>query len=44
MDWMNFLMRNYPKFYSKEDVKVFVSTGKITEVQYQEITGDPYTV
>lgn len=28
--------------YSKEDVAVFVETGKITPEQYEEITGDPY--
>ena len=32
----------YPRFYTKEQVKVFVVAGKISEKQYQEITGDKY--
>lgn len=33
----------YPRFYTKDQVKIFVVAGKITEKQYQEITGDKYT-
>lgn len=33
----------YPRFYSKDDVKLFVVAKKITEAQYKEITGDDYT-
>lgn len=33
----------YPRFYTKDMVKVFVQAGKITEDQYKEITGDKYT-
>jgi uncharacterized XkdX family phage protein len=29
--------------YTNENVKVFVRAGKITEAQYQEITGQVYT-
>ena len=28
--------------YSAEDVGVFVASGKITEKQYEEITGEEY--
>ena len=38
----NTVSRYYPKYYSKEDVKVFVAAGKITEEEYKEITGDKY--
>ena len=35
--------RYYVKgIYSKEDVKVFVRAGKLTEAQYKEITGEDY--
>lgn len=34
----------YPRFYTKDMVKVFVTAGKITELQYKEITGDKYKV
>lgn len=38
------IKRYYDKgFYSKEDVKVFVKANQITEEEYQEITGDPYS-
>ncbi|RDV27795.1 XkdX family protein [Lysinibacillus capsici] len=33
----------YPRFYTKDNVKLFVVAGKITEEQYKEITGDKYT-
>lgn len=33
----------YPRFYTKENVKLFVVVGKITAAQYKEITGDKYT-
>lgn len=32
----------YPRFYSKDMVKVFVSAGKITPEQYEEITGEAH--
>ncbi|ARK26361.1 hypothetical protein SporoP37_15935 [Sporosarcina sp. P37] len=32
----------YPRFYTKDMVKVFVESGKITEAQYKEITGDKF--
>ena len=38
------IKRYYDKeFYSKEDVKVFVKANQITEEEYQEITGEPYS-
>lgn len=30
------------KIYTKDDVKKFVASGKITEGQYREITGTEY--
>jgi uncharacterized XkdX family phage protein len=44
MDYFAIAKRYYPKYYTKEDVKIFVKAGKITEAQYKEITGDTYTV
>lgn len=36
--------RYYDKgIYSKENVAVFVTAGKITPEQYSEITGEAYT-
>lgn len=35
--------RYYDKgIYSKENVKVFVRAGRLTEAEYKEITGDTY--
>lgn len=31
-------------FYSSEDVRVFVASGKITAEQYEEITGKKYEI
>ena len=39
----NTVKRYYPKYYSKEDVKVFVAAGQLTPEEYKEITGDKYT-
>ena len=38
----NTVTRYYPKYYSKEDVKVFVAAVKLTAEEYKEITGDEY--
>ena len=38
----NTVSRYYPKYYSKEDVKVFVAAGKLTAEEYKEITGQVY--
>lgn len=32
----------YPKYYSAEDVAVFVKAGKLTEDEYKKITGVSY--
>lgn len=40
----NIVKRYYDKgIYSKDDVRVFVRAGKITESEYEEITGEVYT-
>ena len=38
----NTVSRYYQKYYSKEDVKVFVAAGKLTAEEYKEITGEEY--
>ena len=40
----NIVKRYYDKgIYDKDDVKVFVRAGKITETEYEEITKESYT-
>jgi uncharacterized XkdX family phage protein len=42
MDWFGIASRYYiAGYYQKEEIAVFVARGKITEAQYQEITGEP---
>jgi len=44
MDWFTIIKRHYDAGrYDNQAVAVFVSSGKITEQQYQEITGEAYT-
>lgn len=41
MDWFEKIKRYYDMGkYTKEQVKIFVAAGKITEEQYTEITGE----
>lgn len=42
MDFYAIAKRYYPKYYTKDDVKIFVRAEKITPEQYEEITGEPY--
>jgi len=42
MNYFAIMKRYYPRFYTKDDVKIFVSFGKITEEEYEVITGDVY--
>lgn len=42
MDWLKTCTKYYPKYYDNDDLKVFVIKGKITEVDYQTITGIAY--
>lgn len=43
MNWFDTVKSYYDRgLYSKEQVAVFVTKGKITPEQYQEITGEPY--
>lgn len=40
--WYNTAKAYYPRFYTHDDVKLFVVAGKITKEQYTEITGKRY--
>lgn len=40
--YFNAAKNYYPRFYTKDMVKVFVTANRITEAQYKEITGDKY--
>lgn len=43
MNWYALVNRYYGLgYYSKEQVAVFVTSGKITPEQYESITGDVY--
>ncbi|MCP3738825.1 XkdX family protein [Rossellomorea sp. BNER] len=43
MNWYDLVGRYYRAgFYTNDQVKVFVVNQKITEEQYEEITGEPY--
>lgn len=43
MDWFNIVKGYYDGgFYTADDCKVFVSKGKITADEYQQITGEAY--
>ncbi|MDP5277261.1 XkdX family protein [Chengkuizengella axinellae] len=44
MDWVKIIQRYYPKYYSKDNVKVFVERQKITAEEYEQLVGEPYTV
>ena len=43
MDWFKFVSDHYLKPYTIDQVKIFVTKGKITEAQFLEITGEVYT-
>lgn len=43
MDWFETVKNFYDSgLYTKEQVAVFVVKGKITHVQYEQITGEEY--
>jgi uncharacterized XkdX family phage protein len=45
MDWYNVVKGYYDDgYYTKDNVKMFVEKGKITETEYEQITGEAYTV
>lgn len=45
MNWFEKIERYYKNgLYTNEQVKVFVQAGKITEIEYKEITGENYMV
>ncbi|WP_082198188.1 XkdX family protein [Bacillus sp. FJAT-26390] len=44
MDWFTLVKRYYDNDrYNKDNVAVFVQANKITDVQYEEITGETFT-
>ena len=44
MNWYDFIKRYYGYgSYNDEDVATYVSLGKITEAEYEQITGETYT-
>lgn len=44
LDWYKLIKRYYDGgFYTTEQVHRFTELGKITEAEYQEITGEAYT-
>lgn len=43
MNWFIIVKSNYDaRYYTIEQVKVFVIKNKISDEQYQDITGEPY--
>ncbi|MEK5528525.1 XkdX family protein [Viridibacillus sp. FSL R5-0468] len=42
MDYYAIVERYYPKYYTKDQVKVFVVAEKITPEEYKEITNENY--
>lgn len=43
MNWFEKIKKYYDKgIYSDEDVRIFVTAGKITEEQFKEITNTDY--
>lgn len=43
MNWFEKINRYYENgLYANEQVKVFVQAGKITEIEYKEITSEDY--
>jgi uncharacterized XkdX family phage protein len=43
MDWYSVVKGYYDDgYYTKDNVKVFVEKGKITETEYEQITGEAY--
>ncbi len=43
MNWFEKIERYYKNgLYTNEQVKVFVQAGKITEIEYKEITSEDY--
>jgi len=43
MNWFLLAQRDYEIYQDINRIKSFVQKGKITEAQYQEITGETYT-
>jgi uncharacterized XkdX family phage protein len=43
MNWFLLAQRDYEIYQDVNRIKGFVQKGKITEAQYQEITGETYT-
>jgi hypothetical protein len=44
MDWYQTALIDWDVYQDKTRISMFVAKGKITTIQYEEITGEPYTV
>jgi len=44
MDWFQAAKNDWEVYHDPSRIKKYVQFKKITETQYQEITGEPYTV
>jgi uncharacterized XkdX family phage protein len=43
LDWFKLATNDWTIYQDKNRIAAFVQKGKITECQYEEITGEPYT-
>jgi hypothetical protein len=44
MDWYAYAQNDWEVYHDKSRITRYVQYGKITEVQYEEITGEPYAL
>jgi uncharacterized XkdX family phage protein len=44
MDWYQVVQNDWEVYHNKTRIALFVQKGKITATQYEEITGEPYSV
>jgi uncharacterized XkdX family phage protein len=44
MDWFQYARSDWEVYHDPNRIKVFVQKGKITTNQYQDITGEPYSI
>lgn len=43
MDWFLVAKNDWDVYHDKNRIGMFIQKGKITQEQYKEITGEPYT-